>query len=465
MTKITHITAREVFDSRGRPTVEVEIRCERGRPGRVIVPSGASTGQFEAHELRDGDPQRLNGLGVRRAVSHVTGEIAEALRGRDAAQQQNIDRLLCELDGTENKSRLGANALLGVSLACAYAAADARGLSPVEYLHGLWQNFSRETGAALPTSAADQTRSEETRNGSRTALLGREPLLPLPMVNMISGGLHAGGNLDLQDVLIIPVGAKSFRQALEWAVTIYGKLGELLSAAGYEGRLVGDEGGFGPKLQSNREALQFVVRAIEAARRKPGEEVALALDVAATHFFNPSTQHYHFATQQGKALSGEAMIDRLDQWSREFPLISIEDGLAEDDWSGWKQLTDRLGDRVQLIGDDLFVTNVRRLERGLAEGVANAVLIKVNQIGTLSETLQTLRRAVQAGYWPVISARSGETEDVTLADLAVATGAGQIKIGSVVRSERLAKYNQLLRLEEQYGGSFPGGRLFSALRS
>ena len=438
MTIIEHVFAREVFDSRGKPTVEVEVRCTGARPGRAIVPSGASTGRFEALELRDGG-QRLDGTGVSTAVANVNSEIASALIGRDASDQIRIDRLLCELDGTENKSRLGANAILGVSLATAYAAAEANGISLTQCLHALWKS--------LPTSQTSANR------------IGGEPFLPLPMVNMISGGLHAGGNLDLQDVLIIPVGATSFRQAMEWTVTVYRRLGKLLSQAGYEGYLSGDEGGFGPKLKSNREALEFVLRAIESAGLHPGDDVSLGLDVASTHFYDASAGLYRFVSNEQAVLDAQQMIDRLESWVNDFPIISIEDGLAEDDWSGWRELTTRLGSRVQLIGDDLFVTNLRRLERGISEKVGNSVLIKVNQIGTLTETLQTMRRAVDADYLPVVSARSGETEDTTIADLAVATGAGQIKVGSIVRSERLAKYNRLLRLAEQYDG-YLGGRIF-----
>jgi enolase len=435
---IERIHAREVFDSRGKPTVEVEVQCAGARPGRAIVPSGASTGRFEALELRDGD-ERLDGDGVLRAVANVNGEIAAALAGEDAADQPRIDRLLCDLDGTPNKSRLGANAILGVSLATAHAAAESAEESLTQHIHSLWSAF---------------------------AVSHKPPTIPLPMVNMISGGLHAGDNLDIQDVLIIPVGADSFRQAVEWTVTVYRRLGGLLGDAGYEGRLVGDEGGYGPRLKSNREALEFVVGAIEDARLTPGKDVAIGLDVASTHFYEHELDIYRFASSEQGKVTSEELINLLESWVDEFPIVSIEDGLAEDDWTGWKELTARLGDRVQLIGDDLFVTNGRRLERGIADGVANSILIKPNQIGTLTETLQTMQMAVGTGYRPVVSARSGETEDATIADLAVATAAGQIKIGSIARSERLAKYNRLLRLSERYrdyaGGSAlsePGGSL------
>jgi len=427
-----------VYDSRGRPTVEVEMRCRGARGARAMVPSGASTGQFEAVELRDADPARLEGRGVLRAVEHVRSVIAPALIGTDAADQQSIDRTLCALDGTENKSRLGANALLGVSLAAAHAAAAARNIDLVEHLGDVWRS--------VPSS------------GGKSNAAGQPGLLlPLPMVNMISGGLHAGRNLDLQDFLILPVGATSFRQALEWVVITYHALGGLLRDAGHEGTLVGDEGGFGPKLAGNREALDFVVAAIERAGLRPGDDVAIGLDVAATHLHDDG--NYRLATEGNTLLSPAEMIDLLAGWVDRYPIVSIEDGLAEDDWPNWRALTERLGSRVQLIGDDLFVTNARRLERGIAARTANSVLVKLNQIGTLWETLETLRLAVDHGYRPVISARSGETEDATMADLAVATGAGQIKIGSVARSERLAKYNQLLRLEETLAGraAYAGG--------
>lgn len=421
MPTITHITAREVLDSRGRPTVEAEVTCTGGRPCRAISPSGASTGTAEACELRDGG-QRLGGKGVRQAVGHVRGEIAAALVGMDAAQQSTVDERLIALDGTPNKSRLGANAVLAVSLASAYAAADALGRTPVEHFHDVWRV---EHGGINP-----------------------EPALPLPMVNMISGGKHAGGQLDFQDFLLIPVGAKSYSEGLDWIVTVYHELGRVLDAAGFEGTLVGDEGGYGPRLASNDAALDLIMRAIEQAGYQPGRDLAFALDVASTHFYHDGA--YHLAATGGQRLSADEMIDRLESWVDRYPIVSIEDALAEDDWDGWQRLTMRLGDRVQLIGDDLFATNPARLQRGIDTHVGNAVLIKLNQIGTLTETLRTLRLAQQNGYRAVISARSGETEDVTIADLAVATAAGQIKIGSVARSERLAKYNQLLRLEETY---------------
>lgn len=451
-TQISTVRAREVFDSRGRPTVEVEITCGSSRPGRAIVPSGASTGQFEALELRDGDASRLKGFGVRQAVSHVNSDIAHALVGANAADQAAIDTRLRELDGTDDKSRLGANAILGVSLAAAYASAEARQLQPVDRFAEIWA--TQLEASPLP---ADDERPASTRG------LGNAPTLPLPMVNMISGGLHAGGNLDFQDWLILPVGAESYAQAFEWIVSVYWKIGELLSEAGYEGRLVGDEGGFGPKLESNEQALEFVVRGIEGCGLRPGEDVSIGLDVASSHFYSTDDNSYRLSATGGAKLSADEFIDLLVGWVDRWPIVSIEDGLAEEDWDGWKLLTDRLGDRVQLIGDDLFATNPERLARGIEAGVGNSVLVKLNQIGTLTETLETLRMAIAAGYWPVISARSGETEDATIADLVVATGAGQLKVGSVARSERLAKYNQVLRLAERSEFGYLGGSIFREL--
>lgn len=402
---ITHIHAHEVLDSRGTPTVEVEVHCEGGF-GRAIVPSGASTGRHEARELRDGGT-RFGGKGVRRAVSHVLDKIAPRLLGQAASDQRDIDRLLIELDGTPDKSNLGANAMLGVSLACAHAAASSRRIPT-------WRH-----------------------------LAGDSPSMPLPMVNLISGGLHAGGNLEIQDFLLLPLAVRSFSEALEMTVAVYRSLGTLLKQKGYEGVLVGDEGGFGPKLRRNEEAVEVIVHAMKNAGVAPGTDAAIALDVASSHFFENGT--YRF---EGRSYPPEELVDLLAGWVHTYPILSIEDGMAEDDWDGWRLLTARLGERVQLIGDDLFVTHPDRLARGIETKAANSILIKLNQIGTLTETLDVLRQARAAGYRPVISARSGETEDTTIADLAVATGAGQIKIGSVARSERLAKYNQLLRIEE-----------------
>jgi enolase len=413
-----------VLDSRGNPTVEVEMRCDDGSVGAAMVPSGASTGKFEARELRDGERERYDGRGVRTAVDHVNQQIARAVTGLDPAEQQTLDARLLELDASLQKTMLGANALLGVSLAAAHVAAASRRVPLYRHLNDLWNAIN----ASEPRSAA-------------------APRMPLPMVNMISGGLHAGGNLDFQDFLILPVGAPTYAIGLEWIVRVYRRLGELLTKAGYEGRLVGDEGGFGPRLTSNAEAAEFVVRAIEAAGLKPGEQVSLAIDVASSHFYDG--EHYRLkATGDARLTSGE-MIDQLEQLVERFPVVSIEDGLAEEDWSGWQQLVARLGQRVRLIGDDLLVTNADRLQRAIDQQAANSILIKVNQIGTLSETLATMRLAESAGYLRVVSARSGETEDTTIADLAVGTAAEQIKIGSIVRSERLAKYNRLLRIEEE----------------
>lgn len=423
--RITAVLAREVLDSRGRPTVEAEVHCGPVA-GRAIAPSGASTGRYEAHELRDGDETRYGGHGVLNAVAHVRSLLAPAVIGRNAADQRAIDAALCAADGTPDKSRCGANAILAVSLACAHAAASALSVPLVRHLHALWRVAPGGAGPA-----------------GRTAY-GMS--LPLPMVNLISGGRHAGGQLDFQDYLMMPVGAPAFRDALEWTVRTYGALGRLLRESGYEGCLVGDEGGYGPRLPDNESALRLLVAAIERAGLEPGRDVVLALDVAATQFHRDG--RYRLRSEADRTLTAAGMVDLLAGWVERYPIVSIEDGLAEDDWSGWEQLTRTLGPRIQLVGDDLFTTNVARIEQGVRRHVANAVLIKPNQIGTLSETLEALAACRGAGYRTIVSARSGETEDVTMADLAVATGAGQIKIGSVARSERLAKYNQLLRLEE-----------------
>jgi enolase len=388
----------------------------------------------------------LGGYGVRRAVENVCSVIGPAIVGLDADDQAGLDQRLIELDGTPRKSRLGANAILGTSLAIAYASAEARGLLPVERFQEIWNSIT------LPVSDGRAPRNR----------LGRQMLLPLPMVNMISGGLHAGKQLEFQDFLILPVGADSYSQALDWIVTVYHQLGQVLRERGHEGNLVGDEGGYGPKLATNEQALECVVAAIKTAGLIPGREVAIGLDVASTHFFGEGC--YRLPSVSPNALTAEQLIDLLEAWVNRYPIISLEDPLSEDDWDGWRQITERLGRRVQLIGDDLFVTNVARLREGIERGVANSVLIKLNQIGTLSETLATLRLAIEQGYWPVVSARSGETEDTTIADLVVATGAGQLKVGSVARSERLAKYNQLLRLEETLGShaGYLGGAIFES---
>jgi len=434
MITLKELRARQVLDSRGRPTVEVDAIASTGAIGRAIVPSGASTGCHEAHELRDAESPRYGGLGVIQAVNNVTSVIAPAVIGMELDDQLTLDSKLLELDGTPHKGRLGANALLGVSLAVAHAAAAARGEELFIHLNRLWR--------------------ERLEPGDRERIASA-PTLPLPMVNMISGGLHAGRNLDIQDVLIIPVGAASYSQALEMSVAMYRAVGGVLAERGLESALVGDEGGYGPKLRDNEHALEIVVDAMLACGLEPGRDVGLALDIASSHFFDPVSGSYRLTTAGTQALDSSAMIDLLAGWVERYPILSIEDGLAEDDWAGWTRLTEALGSKVQLIGDDLFATQSARLARGIEDKAANAILIKVNQVGTLSETLDALHLARRNGYRPLVSARSGETEDATIADLAVATAAGQIKIGSVARSERLAKYNRLLRIEEMLGSSAP----------
>ena len=457
--RISRVFGREIFDSRGKPTVEVEITCVGGKTGRAMAPSGASKGHFEALELRDGDSSRLGGAGVLHAVETVNTTIARALVGLDAADQNVVDRRLIELDGTANCSRLGANAMVAVSLAAAHAAAINRGLELVEHLHEIWLGSASRSNQSTDTIA-----DRGTACASRTARLGESFILPLPMVNMISGGLHAGKNLDFQDFLILPVGAVSFRQALDWVVTVYHRLGELLRERGFEGSLVGDEGGYGPRLEANEQAVETLIAAIELAGFVPGRDVAIGLDVASTHLVHDESYRLEYGNPRG-SFTPDQMVDLFDKWVTNYPIISIEDPLAEHDVPGWQTATKRLKDRVQLIGDDLFVTNPERFRQLAAQGLANSVLIKVNQIGTLSQTFETMRLALAAGYWPVVSARSGETEDATIADLAVACGAGQIKIGSVARSERLAKYNQLLRIEQRLGdrAKWLGGAIFSSL--
>lgn len=409
--KITRIQAREVFDSRGRPTLEAEVTVASGQSGRMIVPSGASTGKHEALELRDGDLQRYNGLGVKKAVENVNRKIAPALLGRDLRDQGKIDQQLIDLDGTPNKANLGANALLGVSVACAKAAAAAENLAFYRYL-GSDEKF----------------------------------LLPMPMINMISGGMHANRSLDLQDFLIIPVGADSFHQAMEMATSVRSQLRQLLDKQGFQHIGLADEGGFGPPLDSHQAAFDLLLSAIEQCGFRPGEDIAFAIDVAASQFYHDG--QYHLQTEQ-RQLDAAAMVELLADWTERYPLISIEDGLAEDDWHGWKLLTEKLGAKVQLIGDDLLTTNPQRLRQALENDTANAILVKMNQIGTLTETIAVLEMAKAHDYATIVSARSGETEDTTIADLAVATAAGQIKIGSLATSERMAKYNQLLRIENE----------------
>ena len=422
---IESVRAREVLDSRGRPTVEVTITTSGGQQGQAIAPSGASTGSAEAVELRDTGDHWYDGEGVRSAVENVCQTIGPALLGHSAENQAEVDALLCELDGSPQKSQLGGNALIATSLAAAHAGAASRAIPLYQHLYQQFCQFEEQQQLEGPA----------------------RPVLPLPMINMISGGLHAGGNIEFQDVLVMPVGAPDFPSSLEWAVRIYRRLGALLDESGYEGRLVGDEGGYGPRLPGNRAAVEMVVAAIEKAGLVPGEQVWIALDVAATHFFEEG--QYRLRSEGNKLLSSEQMIDRLESWVDDYPIASIEDGLAEEDWEGWQHLTDRLGQRVQLVGDDLFATNPMRLQRGVVSAAANSVLVKVNQIGTLTETMETVSMARLAGFSTVVSARSGETEDTTIADLAVAVAADQIKIGSIVRSERLAKYNRLLRISEQ----------------
>ncbi len=409
MTAIVDIHAREILDSRGNPTVEVEVELEDGSKGRAAVPSGASTGAYEAVEKRDGDA-RYGGKGVQDAVNAANGEIFDALSGLDAEEQVYIDRAMIELDGTPNKGRLGANAILGVSLAVARAAAVSLSLPLYRYVGGVY-------ACTLPT----------------------------PMMNIVNGGAHADNPIDIQEFMIMPVGAASFAEALRCGAEVFQALKGKLKAAGHNTN-VGDEGGFAPNLAGTREALDFIMQAIEAAGYEPGGDVMLALDAAATEFFEGGK--YNLAGE-GKTLDGAGMAAYLSDLVDNYPIVSIEDGMAEDDWDGWKALTDAVGDRCQLVGDDLFVTNPVRLKEGIQKGVANSILVKVNQIGTLTETLEAVQMAHRAGYTAVMSHRSGETEDTTIADLAVATNCGQIKTGSLARSDRLAKYNQLLRIEEQ----------------
>jgi enolase len=422
---IAKVKAREVLDSRGRPTVEVDVIASSGARGRAIVPSGASTGAHEAVELRDHDQNRYAGKGVLRAVGHVTGEIARAVLDMDLNDQAAIDAKLIALDGTPNKARLGANAVLGASLAVAHAAAAANGEELYVHLHRLWKAKLR------PGEFADY-------------------VLPLPMVNMISGGLHAGKQLDFQDFLMVPIGARSYHEALEMMTGVYRCLGEVLHSEGEEASLVGDEGGYGPKLRVGAHAVKHVLAAMLSCQMRLGIDAAIALDAAATHLYDPESKTYELAGDRERP-DAAGMIAKLAHWVHEFPIVSIEDPLAEDDWEGWIAITAQLGRKVQLVGDDLFATHVGRLQMGIERKAANAVLIKLNQVGTLSETLDAILLARRHGYRTIISARSGDTEDTTIADLAVATGAGQIKVGSVTRSERLAKYNRLLRIEEELG--------------
>jgi enolase len=411
---IVDVVARQILDSRCFPTVEVEVTLEDGTIGRAAVPSGASTGIFEAVELRDGDKAVYNGKGVLKAVANVNDVIATELIGMNIFDQVSIDKTMLDLDGTPNKGRLGANAILGVSLACAHAAANYLGLPLYQYVGGV-----------------------------------NAKVLPVPMMNIINGGKHADNNVDLQEFMVMPVGAKSFSEALRMSSEVYHALKSYLKSKGYE-TAVGDEGGFAPNLKSNEEAIQVIIEAIEKAGYTPGKEIFIALDPASSELFQDGKYHL---TGEGKVLTPAEMVDFYVDLVNKYPIISIEDGMAEEDWEGWKLMTEKLGGKIQLVGDDLFVTNTERLERGIKTGTANSILIKLNQIGTLTETLNAIEMAERAGYTAVISHRSGETEDTTIADLVVAMNAGQIKTGAPARSERVAKYNQLLRIEEELGDS------------
>ncbi|WP_028777951.1 phosphopyruvate hydratase [Shimazuella kribbensis] len=427
MTTIETVYGREVLDSRGNPTVEVEVTLESGAVGRAIVPSGASTGAHEAVELRDGDKDRYEGKGVLQAIRHINGVIAEELEGMDVLDQLMIDQTLIQLDGTPNKGRLGANALLGVSMAVARAAANALGVPLYNYLGGF-----------------------------------NSKVLPVPMMNILNGGAHADNNVDIQEFMVMPVGASNIREAVRMGAEIFHSLKKVLNEQGLS-TAVGDEGGFAPNLSSNEEALKTIITAIERAGYKPGTEIKLALDVAATEIYQDG--NYHFAAE-GITRTSEEMITFYEDLVAKYPIVSIEDGLAEDDWDGWKLLTERLGDKVQLVGDDLFVTNTVRLADGISRGVGNSILVKVNQIGTLTETFDAIEMAKQAGYTAVISHRSGETEDTTIADIAVATGAGQIKTGAPSRTDRVAKYNQLMRIEDElaFTATYLGDNAFYNLK-
>jgi len=426
MSAIVDIVGREILDSRGNPTVECDVLLESGTMGRAAVPSGASTGSREAIELRDGDKARYGGKGVLRAVEHINTEISESVLGLDAGEQAFLDKTLIDLDGTENKSRLGANATLAVSMAVARAAAEESGLPLYRYFGGM--------------------------NGT---------LLPVPMMNVINGGAHANNNLDLQELMIIPVGAPSFREALRYGAEVFHALKKIIDGRGMS-VAVGDEGGFAPTVANHEAAIGMILEAIEKAGYRPGEQIALGLDCAASEFFKDGRYNVE---AEGLILDSGEWVNILENWAGKYPIISIEDGMAEGDWDGWKVLTDRLGKRVQLVGDDIFVTNPKILKEGIAKGIANSILIKINQIGTLTETFNAIEMAKRAGYTSVISHRSGETEDSTIADIAVGTNAGQIKTGSLSRSDRMAKYNQLLRIEEDLGdvAHYPGRAAFHNL--
>lgn len=416
MDTIEYVEAREILDSRGNPTVEVDVMLADGSFGRAAVPSGASTGVHEAVELRDGDKARYLGKGVLKAVENVNNVIADAVIGLSALDQVDVDKTMIELDGTENKSKLGANAILGVSMAVARAAAQHLEIDLYRYLGAYKAN-----------------------------------LLPVPMANIINGGSHADNSVDFQEFMVMPVGADSIREAVRWIAEIFHNLKKILSAKGYS-TAVGDEGGFAPNLKSNEEAPEVIMEAIKAAGLEPGKDVFIALDPAASEYYNKETKKYIFKKSDGRELSSEEMVDYWAEWVKKYPIISLEDGMDEDDWDGWKLLTDKIGKKVQLVGDDLFVTNTKRLSTGIEKGIANSILIKVNQIGTLTETFEAVEMAKKAGYTAVISHRSGETSDTFIADLVVGLQTGQIKTGSMSRSDRVAKYNQLMRIEDELNG-------------
>jgi enolase len=426
MTKIVKTIGREILDSRGNPTVEADVWLEDGSMGRAAVPSGASTGEHEAVELRDGEKLRYLGKGTQKAVGHVKKEIAYAIKGMEATDQKRIDRKMIQLDGTPNKGRFGANAILAVSMAVARAAATSKKMPLYRYLGG---------------------------NSAR--------LLPVPMMNILNGGAHADNSVDFQEFMIAPYGAKNFAEAIRMGAEVFHTLKGVLKKKGYS-TAVGDEGGFAPNLRSNEEALEVILEAIGKTGYRAGKDIGLALDPAASEFYDAEKRKYVFKKSDKSEKSSEQMVKFWAKWAKQYPIVSLEDGMAEDDWKGWKLLTDALGKKIQLVGDDLFVTNVQRLSRGIKEGIANSILIKVNQIGTLTETLDAMRMAKEAGYTSVVSHRSGETEDTFIADLVVATGAGQIKTGSASRTDRVAKYNQLLRIEEELGRSakFAGRKAF-----
>jgi enolase len=426
MTTITDVHAREILDSRGNPTIEVDIELSSGFIGRAAVPSGASTGEHEAVELRDGDKKRYNGKGVQKAVDNVNDIISGSIIEMDAMNQIEIDRVLIDLDGTPNKAKLGANAILGVSLACAKAVAESFGIPLYRYLGGV--------------NACE---------------------LPVPMMNIINGGSHADSNVDLQEFMVMPVGAHNFQEALRMGAETFHALKSVLKSKGYV-TSVGDEGGFAPSLKSNEEPLEVIMQAVEKAGLKGGKDIMIALDPASSEFYDSKKKKYIFSKSDKSERDSSQMVDFYENLIKKYPIISIEDGLAEDDWEGWKLFTDRLGSKIQLVGDDLFVTNTERLKRGIEQSITNSILIKVNQIGTLTETLEAIEMAKKAGYTAVVSHRSGETEDTTIADLVVATNAGQIKTGSTSRTDRVAKYNQLLRIEEELGvmGKYKGMEVF-----